>query len=523
MWKSVLPFAGGALLLAATDPAWAQTLPEPTETIALTSAPPYLATGLLYLSKADTNAPGLRNPILLAEGFDANNNMDWETLYELVNRENLVDDLQDFGRDLLILNFGDSTADILANSALTETAINHINSNRFDLTDKFTAVGVSIGGLTTRLALADMANHNVDTWISFDAPHKGANIPLGVQEYIEFFAPHQPAANDFLTILDQPASRQMLLLHHSHPDGLAGGSMPEQADFNTVLDAAGYPANCKTIAISNGSGFGEKFQFSPGEKIIHWTDSGGFFDPSINADIHALPRTSATVFSGLIKLSFITVDSATVNAYHPLSFDNAPGGGRPTFIDVYTNIPPDQISSDDYCSTTNHCFIPTVSALGIPLENLESNLSTHAEIIALSPFDEIHYAVTNERHVEINARNKRWLMRAVLEGHDSDSDGWDDYQEYLVGTAYDSAASQLAIELAMDAQPSNSSLRIAWAAYPNTRYHIWHTEELGLPWVRIDTVPPTDLAGITNKYEFTTAEAAGFFAVSGDPVDPVLD
>jgi len=515
--KMILPWAFMHLLCPLSG-----ATPDPTEIIAITSAPPYLAEGLLYVSKADTNAVGLNNPVLVVEGFDLNNSMNWPELYDLLNQENLVEDIQSFGRDLVILNFGDSTQDILANTALTQTAIETINANRADPTDKFIAVGASLGGLTVRKALVDMPNHEVDTWISFDTPHEGANIPLGLQEYLEFFAPQNDAANALLAVLDRPASRQMLLTHHSHPDGLAAGSQPERPDFMALMDAAGYPTNCKNIAISNGSGFGEKQPFNPGETIIHWTDSGDFLDPTINADIHALPQTPGTVFSGLIRVLFVTIDSATVNAYHPLSFDNAPGGTRSTFLELYTNIPPDQISGDDYCNYTNHCFIPTVSALGIPIENLESNLAVHAELTALSPFDEIHCATNNEAHVEINLRNKRWIMRAVLEDRDSDGDGWDDYQEFLVGTAYDSAEDQLAIDLSIASQPGNR-VQVAWNAFPNTQYEIWYSDELGAPWNLINTVSPSAVTTPTNVSEFITSGPVGFFAVSGKSIDPVTD
>lgn len=496
-------------------------IPDPSEVIAITSAPPWLATGELYLAKSDPDAPGLKNPVLVVEGFDLDNSMDWPELYELLNQENLVEDIQAFGRDLVILNFGDSTDDIVANSALTETAINYINANRNDSTDKFTAIGASLGALTVRKALVDMPNHNVDTWISFDGPHEGANIPLGLQEYLEFFASENDAANALLAILDRPAARQMLLIHHSHPDGLTGGSLPERSDYAALMNATGYPTSSKGIAISNGSGLGEKLPFEPDDTIIHWTDSG-FLKPTITANIYALPRTSATVFSGSITF-IIPIGSATVNSYHPLSFDNAPGGTRPTFLQLYTNIPPDQISGDDYLTTTNHCFIPTVSALGIPIEHLETNLSSHAELLALSPFDEIHYAISNEEHVEINARNKRWIMRTILEDRDSDDDGWDDYQEYLMGTDYASAESQASIELAIATQSSSNLAQVAWAALPNTQYEVWYTDELGSPWAAIDTVSLTPLSGTTNQYTFPTTNSAGFYAVSGIPVDPVSD
>ncbi|VGO17017.1 hypothetical protein PDESU_05611 [Pontiella desulfatans] len=499
---------------------FAQAIPEPTYTVAITSAPPYSASGELFILKADTNSAALNNPVLVVEGFDIGNSMNWPELYGLLNEENLVADLQSFGRDLAVLNFGDSTADILGNMALNATAIDYVNANRADAADKFVAVGASLGGLTLRKALVDAPNHDVDTWISFDAPHEGANIPLGLQEYLEFFGPQDDAAAEMLAALDSPAARQMLLLHHSHPDGLAGGSLPERPDFVATMAAAGYPTNCKTIAICNGSGFGETYPFNAGERIIHWTDSGGLFDPSIVSDVYSLPAAPATVFSGKITLLFITVDSATVEAYHPLSFDNAPGGARSTFLDLFANLP---TSGDDYCTQTNHCFIPTVSALGIPIENIASNLDAHAELLALSPFDEIHYAVTNEPHVQINPRNKRWLMRAVLEDIDTDGDGYDDYEEYLLGTNPASPDSTLNIVAVIEVALVEGSASLAWNAFPNTRYEVWYSPELGEPWQPLETLPPTSDPAILREYAVDGSEASGFFKISANPVDPVDD
>ncbi|MCF7849552.1 MAG: hypothetical protein K9M45_11940 [Kiritimatiellales bacterium] len=509
VWAVILIIGAGSTV--------AQTIPDPTDTILLTSAPPYNATGELFISKADTNSVGLHCPILLAEGFDLNNTMGWEVLYSLLDQENLIGEIHAFGRDILILNFTDSTDDILANAALTESAISYINSNRADSTDKFTAVGVSLGGLTVRKALVDMPNHDVDTWISLDAPHEGANIPLGLQEYIEFYAPYSDEAEAYLITLDRPAPQQLLLVHHSHADGLAGGSPTHRDSFVAAMDAAGYPTNCKTIAISNGSGFGEKHPFNPGDLIIHWENS---LFITIDSDIHALPQTLSTVFYGNFDF-FGNGDEKTVTSYYPLSLDNAPGGTRSTFFELYSSL--DYIDGNDSCVYSNHCFIPTVSALGIPIENIESNLSAHAELTALSPFDEIHYAPTNEPHVEINMHNKRWLMRAVLEGYDTDRDGLDDYQEFLVGTAYNSAGSKLTVGAVMEVQLINSKAVLSWELFPNTQYEVWFSEALVGPWSSLETIPPSTDPDITREYALDTAVASGFFKIVAAPVDPVTD
>jgi len=519
---SLLPAIG---LLAGH--AASQSVPPPTETVILTAAPPYSASGELFILKADTNTVGLCNPVLVVEGFDLDNSMGWDALYTLLNTEQLAEDMQAYGRDLLVLNFTDSTLDIFDNAALNETAIEYINAHRADPNDKFTAVGASLGGLTLRKALIDMPAHDVDTWISFDVPHEGANIPLGLQEYLEFFASYDDAAAGLLTILDRPAARQLLLTHHSHPDGLTDGSIPERADFQTAMDAMGYPTNCKTIAISNGSGFGEKYPFAPADHVIHWTGTtvSSGFNIDITSDIYALPQSQSTVFYAKLTTFFglVTVDTATINAYHPLSFDNAPGGGRGTFLQLYTNIPPDQINGDDFCTQTNHCFVPTVSALGIPIDNMASNLAANAMLTALSPFDEIHYAVENEAHVEINPHNKRWLFRALLEDIDTDGDGLDDYGEYLVGTDYSLADSTLTTVIDITTQPTNGTVAISWNRFPNTQYEVWYTESLTNTWMLLETLAPSSDPTAMREYIPAQEIPDGFFLVIADPIDPVTD
>jgi hypothetical protein len=522
------------ILCLGTLSSFGQLIPDPDDILSITSAPPYSAAGELFILRADTNRTLLRNPVLVVEGFDIGNEMNWPELYDLLNQETLVEDLQSYGRDLAVLNFGDSTADILANAELTAAAIEYIQINRYDPADRFIAVGASLGGLTLRKALVDLPTHQVDAWISFDGPHEGANIPLGLQEFFEHFSTVNLATfdpiRDFLQALDSPASRQLLLVHHSRsPDAPAGASAPERQDFVNAMNAAGYPANCKSIAICNGSGYGEHLAFNPGDLIIHWYhDEPIFLGPDIDADMYALPRsddTAETVYYGRFTslLGSASPNPKTVSSYHPLSLDNAPGGYRSSFYQVFTNLPSEYIDGDDYLTATNHCFIPTVSALGIPIDNLESNLSTHTDLLALSPFDEIHFGVTNEPHVQINARNKRWILRAVLEEHDTDGDGYDDYEEYLVGTAYDSAASFPGVYAVIQVRLVGSVAELSWDTLPNAQYEVAYADELGDPWQPLETIPPAAGPAITREYLIDSGSPSGFFRIIVVPLDPVTD
>ena len=97
---------------------------------------------------------------------------------------------------------------------------------------QFTIIGPSMGGLISRYALAYMEKqaaagaappagqtaaywqHNTATWLSFDAPHQGAVVPLGDQAYLKFFQGLSDAARKSLyTTLYSPAAKQMLVHH----------------------------------------------------------------------------------------------------------------------------------------------------------------------------------------------------------------------------------------------------------------------------------------------------------------------
>ena len=163
-------------LTAGIQMAFGQTVPAPTETVEIRQGQ---IRADLYISKADTNAPGLRHPVLFVEGFDLYNNQNWEELYTLFNQQNLIEDLKQQGRDVIIMNFGDATIDLYRNSYLMKKAFDYIGSLHDVQTEKFTLIGASMGGLISRLGLAYYDDGMVDTWISFDVPHEGANVPLG--------------------------------------------------------------------------------------------------------------------------------------------------------------------------------------------------------------------------------------------------------------------------------------------------------------------------------------------------------
>ncbi|MCZ6750343.1 MAG: IPT/TIG domain-containing protein [Acidobacteria bacterium] len=137
--------------------------------------------------------------------------------------------------------------------------------------EKVFVFGSSMGGLVSRYTLVRMETegnpHEVDLFITFDSPHRGAYIPLAVQYTGRYFRDLTELARSVgvtlpdrpeLRTADVPAARQMLLLHHSRP--LA--STPHD-DFNRLFDElrslyGDYPNadGMRTVAIASGSGMG---------------------------------------------------------------------------------------------------------------------------------------------------------------------------------------------------------------------------------------------------------------------------
>ena len=421
--------------------------PDPTETVELDG-------GQLYIYKSGNHA-GLRCPVFVVEGFDMNNDMGWDELYDILNKEQMAETLKAYGRDLVVLDFTDAMADIMnVNAVVAIDAINYINSVRSNLADKFTVIGASMGGLVSRNALARMDKHpdiygqsHVNTWVSFDSPQEGANIPLGVQEFFNFFGSYAGDYSDLAMALeyrskvDSPAAQQMLLCHYKANTALAGRS-PAYASFDSDMRSAGYPSSCKKIAITNGSKFGLKQPFAPGELAVYWYYNS--FEVALSAKIYALGKsatTATTAFYGWFDPWdwWDNIDDTVYKSrYYPYALDNAAGGTRASFQELFDNLPSSMKDSDDHCYYARHCFIPTTSAVGIPKEYLEKSISDNPSVAALSPFDEFHCAASNEPHIDINRTNKEWFMKAILENYDSDGDGADDYQEYVLGTDYSS-------------------------------------------------------------------------------------
>lgn len=395
--------------------------PAPDDTLAVTATIPYLGqfgTGEAYLYLADTHS-ALTNPVILVEGFDLDNSMNWDELYALLNREALLENLRSQGFDAVVLNFTDAIDYLQRNSFVLVELIAQVNALIPGEND-IAVVGASMGGLVSRYALAYMEenalSHNARLFLSFDSPQRGANIPLGIQYWLAFFADESAEAAELLAALNSPAARQLLAYHYTDPPEATGTADPLRdemiADFAAIGD---YPAGLRKVAVANGSAAQVDQGFAAGQQIIEWEYNSILVD--VIGNVWAVPdASSGLIFHGKIDPILFPPDEMQVVVSGTRPFDNAPGGWRASMAEMAEVEAP---YGDIIALHANHCFIPTVSALAVETEDFFYDIAGDAELLDHTPFDAVYFPLVNEEHVLITPENAEWVMSEILGDTDS--------------------------------------------------------------------------------------------------------
>jgi hypothetical protein len=394
-----------------------------------------IASGEAFVYHSD-KTPFLESPIIFVEGIDYDNSRGWDELYHLINQENLLENLRSEGNDLVILNFEDSTDYIQRNAFLLVRLIQQINTiinNKKPLI----VIGASMGGLVGRYALAYMEKydipHNTKLFISFDSPHKGANIPLGDQYMLPFFSGESAEVRTWLGRLNSPAAKQMLVYHYSASvtDQTASRNcisstycfstticnypyIPKSHELRNILleeiSHLDFPKKTRTVAMSNGSGYAIGQSFMPGDQLIKYSHQSLFV--ALKSYTYALPDSDSVklIFHGEIDKFGPGCERTAKWVHQSKPIDNAPGGMSDTNKQIAdVNLPYGSI----YAKNDNHCFIPTVSALDIDTDDLFYPIAYDSSILNKTPFDAIYYPVYNENHVSINGNNAKWIYDEI--------------------------------------------------------------------------------------------------------------
>ncbi len=401
------------------------TMPVPTEVWSdYTADLPYMgdvAVGDVgvFLGNGNTD---FRRPVILVDGFDPGDSRQLEEIYDIANQQELMANLRAEGYDAVLVNLHGGADYIQRNAMLVVKLLQDINdrmaaTGNLETVPQTAVIGPSMGGLITRYALTYMETnniqHHVRNWISFDSPQKGANIPLGLQHWLRFFAEEaeQEEAIANLEQINTVASRQMMIYHYLSTDGTIAGQDNLRTDFVNELEAMGYPES-RIIAIINGSGTAAGQGFNAEEQIVEYYLRS--FTVDLDGDIYASPnQTSAQIFRGLYDTA-LPFDEVTEDIFvsNTLPYDGAPGG-RTNSMQLL-----DETDTGGYGDIiayhNNHCFIPAISACALgnttnPYFNIEANL-----VSLQTPFDKLYYPTENQNHVEITPESYDWFYKEIF-------------------------------------------------------------------------------------------------------------
>ena len=399
-------------------------------------------------------------------------------------KNNVLTDLRAKGYDVIIINNPTYTSTNVAGQTVTidggadyierngRTLASYIqkikdDQNTAGSTQQLVLIGPSMGGQITRYALAYMEKkfaeetnslekpkwkHNARLWVSVDSPHLGANIPVGAQANIWFFADRlykESAKTSFYEELNSVAGKQQIIsqFKNARETGFLNGNSffttyYKNLNTNGVTGSGGYPVTNSTfrkIAMVNGSLTGKK-EASEQQSFLYSRVYVRGLWPMQNSTI-TLARfqnkftpasgQAGTVFKGDGQNFDIGLNHWYIN--HPRytlnvnnnsikgSMDVVPGGYFKTAKILRKEIE-DGASDAGFRSETrdyieNHSFISTFSALGhlYPNQNWSNPLNTNLTCPSnkQTPFDSYYGTANNTEHTSFTKESAAWLYKEL--------------------------------------------------------------------------------------------------------------
>ena len=340
----------------------------------------------------------ITRPLIVAEGLEANNllpslieNTDigrficdkLKSVESPINaNRTLYDDIAEV-YDIIYLDYNDGVDCIWRNALLFKEVIDWVNQNRLG-DEPNVVMGLSMGGLVAPIALRQMElagrDHQTRKLITVDAPHKGANMPVGFQAMLRhlqdvnfrilfwsvFRGTDLDAIQGAIDLMDSPATRQLLIYSLVDINGTFDNRIHQefQAKYHALGFPQGFPGRpIENVAISNGTSNGGLVML-PGSNIfglqgsipmlpilqfiaipflitnypqVAWNTIPGSSQFRTNFSINALQdRTASRVYRGRVYIRHrmlwvipVNIDLENETVYSRadmLPLDGAPGG-----------------------------------------------------------------------------------------------------------------------------------------------------------------------------------------------------
>jgi len=406
----------------------------------------------------------IRHPVIFIEGFDLDRDpfdnrfgdVNWNTLMTGLSfdengdstRTNLNDikffteRLHQKNFDLIFIDFKDATRSMFDNGQTVIRVLQWVQQNKVG-DDGISVFGASLGGLIARYAIRQMeiegCDHCVKLNCSFDSPHQGAMVPMGVQYAVEFLKSESAEALEGYNSLRRVAAQQALIYN------IIPGSNAHRNTWQDWLNDNGHPKYCKNVAMTNGSPIGMNGAFSPEDRYYSFRHrAGGILMTSL--DLRAIPDCrnqtfcNKKVFDGYLPVggtdfskymnTFFGIKYNHVSKYFgdDLPYDNS-SGGLSGWVGELNDLVTEFFqklggtSQFDGSNKRQTTFIPSYSALDLRQKLSHPDLGTLFPDKLESddhPFDEIYYHSKgnnhNQRHVEFHVEPNQdidWMMEQL--------------------------------------------------------------------------------------------------------------
>ncbi|MEU0252142.1 hypothetical protein ABZ299_06415 [Streptomyces sp. NPDC006184] len=382
--------------------------------------------GTAWVFYSSPDQTHVRRPVILADGFSLGaSNVD--ALYE--GLENgafpFVSALREQGYDLVLLGFDERSASITDNAAVAIECIKKAIDDR-EGSAQLTVGGFSMGGLVTRYALAKLGSegfrHETATYLSYDTPHRGAWLPVGVQAFAHFVKKHwggMPLVGELLgrfsTMVNSPAARQLLRWHVETAEATADQDRA-RTDFLDELERVGsWPAGVRLLGVANGAGNGIGNAIPKGVPAMSSTG------PVLNGTQLFTQDIGNPVVANLHGAN---KESVVVRTDGLPDIDGAPGGlfpvtpglpGNPAnfgtaamLAEVLDRKPAELVYNASV-------FVPTVSA--VAAGDIDDRHMLYGKIDPeASELDDFLCAGENEGHTVMTEELGRWILERITAG-----------------------------------------------------------------------------------------------------------
>lgn len=203
---------------------------------------------MVFWSGAGGDPAAIDQPVLVAEGIDADNLNLQEAYYALGSE--LFTKGRQRGADVIILNFKEGGQDMRLNADVLESAIQYLNGVRTG-TKGLVVTGVSMGGVIARYALARMEanniSHGASHFVSIDAPQQGATIDDELQNFVE----HPPPGSGGVPVpanLNSVAGMQLLKV--AYFDDTTPSLHTRFFGELNALNGDGYPHQTENVGVA---------------------------------------------------------------------------------------------------------------------------------------------------------------------------------------------------------------------------------------------------------------------------------